>query len=202
MIHANCRNCDKAFDQAARYYKNRKPLFCSPKCGYAYKRSERGKPTVAIDDKHTRVAFSAARKRDGSVCCACGLPDSKQRRVSVDHIFPRRLLERWGLELNNLVNLASLCSICHGKKTALEIKLFKGDVVGFVLGLAGMNYPQDRILAAVHYAGFSSSLVDRVYGAQSLPPKKGPQGEPAPMQGSRRIDFNAAYNDRIKSPRL
>jgi 5-methylcytosine-specific restriction endonuclease McrA len=81
---------------------------------------------------------------------ACGLVGGK---YDVDHIVPYRLMVQWNLEANALVNLLTTCDTCHARKTNTEVRLLKGDVVGFKRELFRVNYPEDRVRAAFAFAG-------------------------------------------------
>jgi hypothetical protein len=176
-LQAQCQQCQKEFYRLAKEYKKRIPCFCSPECGYAYRRGIRGNPPKPETSRYWQTTRKAALERDHGICCACGSADLNslklKRKPAIDHIIPRRLMERWGLEVDALVNLACLCLICHGKKTEAEWKLFKGDILGFVTALARMNYPRDRVADAMVLAGLPASLVEQVYGSA----KKVPRGE-------------------------
>jgi len=66
-------------------------------------------------------------------------------------------MERWGFweSRDSQENLLCVCNGCHARKTALERKLFKGDVIGFGYGLLALNYPVDKIISAFSLAGLS-----------------------------------------------
>ncbi len=72
------------------------------------------------------------RARDGYRCRNCGKTQKENgRKLSVDHILPRRWFTDPS-EADNPANLISRCGSCHGKKTArAERKLLHGDVIGF-----------------------------------------------------------------------
>lgn len=72
--------------------------------------------------------------------------------MSVDHIVPYRIAKVIGADIginpNDLRNLLCMCRSCHMKKTAVETLLLKGDVMGFLSGMAVFNLG-DRVMAAL-----------------------------------------------------
>ncbi len=72
----------------------------------------------------------------------------KKCKAHTDHLFPFRLVRSWGLDPNDLNNLNSLCNSDHTAKTHVEQKLFSGDWMGFWEGMARLNFPYERLLAA------------------------------------------------------
>jgi hypothetical protein len=165
ILAAKCQQCGSGFTQPARYYiKRGTPKFCSQECTYAHRRGLRGKPSTSLWKKCWKVSAKEARDLGGHICCICHGVEPGAKQIPVDHIVPRRLMERWGFDPHHQGNLACLCTSCHGKKTAAEWMLFKGDLVGFVSALAGMSYPKARVLDSFKCAEFSQLLVERVYG--------------------------------------
>jgi len=90
--------------------------------------------------------------------CACELPEGKS--PAVDHIVPAAIVD----ELNRLNpekkydaederNLLPVCSKCHGKKRRSEIRLEKGDVLGYTQEVNRLGYPMDRVKAALRLYG-------------------------------------------------
>ncbi len=82
------------------------------------------------------------RCRDGYRCRNCGKTQQENgRRLSVDHILPRRWFADH-VKADDPANLVSRCASCHGKKTAgAERKLLQGDVIGFQQHLKELGYP-------------------------------------------------------------
>ncbi len=72
------------------------------------------------------------RARDGYRCQNCLKTQQENgRRLSVDHILPRRWFTDPS-EADDPANLLSRCGSCHGKKTArAERKLLQGDIMAF-----------------------------------------------------------------------
>lgn len=120
---------------------------------------------------------AAARERDGKVCQAIGCGKTQQQALSVDHIVPYRLVMVWQKERrdfdpNDLLNLASHCRACHTKKTHIENRLLRGDVVGF---LSEMNrfIGADRVKTALDlYGFFGKSHTEVAAEMRTVPPRR------------------------------
>lgn len=133
-------------------------------CVTAEKKDKRGDPAKFGGKKWETVAREV-RRINGNRCCICG--EKPEKGISVDHIIPRRKMEQMGLDPHIMVNLACLCESDHGIKTTSEGFLFEGDLVGFCMKLARMNYPLGIVSSAFHAAGFSQELLVRIYGGIS-----------------------------------
>lgn len=150
-----CEFCAKVFKT-----RNKSARFCSLVCS---QKGRRGKNHHAyrgiLPRRGSTWKDSAAltRKQDDNICQACGARGS--RPSPVDHIFPLRLMEQWGLTGHPQWNNVTLCVSCHGKKTHVEEAILKGDVIGFIAGLRAIQYPMDRVQQAFSQAGlrFESS---------------------------------------------
>jgi 5-methylcytosine-specific restriction endonuclease McrA len=90
------------------------------------------------EDWETRA--EQVRARDGYRCQNCGKTQQEnRRRLSVDHILPRRWFADPS-EADDPANLISRCGSCHGKKTArAERKLLRGDIIAFQQHLKELN---------------------------------------------------------------
>lgn len=161
-VTLKCQECGAEVTKLQRFYTRKLPKFCSPKCCYMSRRGHKSPlhrgtayKTRGADWKETAKVI---RARDGNVCVACGLA-GEGRKLSVDHIIPYRLMIQWDINPNAAVNLASLCINCHPVKTAHEVALLAGDVVGFLSGLRWMHYPDDRVRAACEYASLPWAVV-------------------------------------------
>jgi hypothetical protein len=166
QIAAVCQNpaCGKHFEKLRREYIKaksfRQPKYCSHECAYAMRRGGespkfRGGAITYRGAGWTQTAHEI-RSRDGNLCGICQkLPVGKTKH-HVDHIIPFRLMKQWGLEPNAHVNLLTLCINHHTKKTPLEDKLLRGDVLGFARGLVAMLYPIQAAQEAFAAAGLSA----------------------------------------------
>lgn len=158
-IYATCKYCQKDFSQPRKSYrttiKNRDPKYCSLKCTYADRRGEASRlhRGVHYGNRGSGWARIAAeiRSRDSKCCVICSQPQG-EKRFHVDHIVPYRLMVQWGLEPNNEINLATLCTADHGRKTMAESKLLCGDVLGFNRTLVAIGYPVNMVRAALEFA--------------------------------------------------
>ena len=93
------------------------------------------------------VRAEQIRARDGYRCQDCLKTQQENgRRLSVDHILPRR----WFIdpsEADDPANLLSRCGSCHGKKTArAERKLLQGDIIASQQHLKELGNPRELSL--------------------------------------------------------
>jgi len=65
---------------------------------------------------------------------------------ALDHLIPRRFLEHRGIDPHQEKNLLSVCGSCHGQKKTIEDRLFRGDAIGWLLGLRQIGYPVDQVV--------------------------------------------------------
>jgi hypothetical protein len=146
---SRCRNCKREFSSVPRF----KQKFCSKKCGYISRRRDPNKALARGKRGPDWPAKSAsARQRDGNVCVVCNKSDGKN--ITVDHIIPYRLALDWSDDPNNLANLACMCGRCHGRKTGIEGKLLRGNVVGFIAGmLRELKFCDQRLRTAMRFVG-------------------------------------------------
>ncbi len=79
-------------------------------------------------------------------CAICGATKS----LILDHIVRYRLAKRWG-DPNATENLICLCRACHGKKGAIEHRLERGNLVGFLSELNCIGFPRRRVLEALKF---------------------------------------------------
>lgn len=154
----DCLKCGKHV--VIRRVNSRLRKFCSNDCRCGYMQGEHH-PLFRGNRRGYRGAnwpsqAAQARKRDGLLCQGCRGPLTQ--KASVDHIVPFRLTalygKREGKDPNDLANLVSLCRSCHAKKTQVERKLLRGDVVGFISGVKAI-IPLERVNAALLFWGLS-----------------------------------------------
>jgi len=72
----------------------------------------------------------------------------------LDHMIPRRWLVEQNIDPHQVGNLLSVCAHCHGKKKALEDRLWQGDVYSYLTGLKSINYPVHRVIGFALANGF------------------------------------------------
>jgi hypothetical protein len=77
---------------------------------------------------------------------------------TLDHILPRRFLLRFKKKPHELVNLVSLCQVCHGQKKKAEYRLFAVDMISYVEELQRIQYPMNRLAEAAKHYGFPEVL--------------------------------------------
>lgn len=164
-IKGTCLQCRVPFVKLARHFASKpKPKFCDLRCYVAYTQSQPSpllRGAAIYRGRNWRRIRRDITARDVETCQACGRSEHK-KKPPVDHIIPYRLMLDWGLEANVDGNLITVCDSCHSKKTnAIEPKLLRGDLIGFVLGLLKMRYPEDRIRTALQAAELSTSFLDR-----------------------------------------
>lgn len=129
--------------------RGRTAAFCSSRCRATYYSGQhhplsRTGPSAPYPASWARLA-EQIRRRDGYTCSWCGTPQAQNgRRLSVDHIIPRRAFAS-PAEADTPLNLVSLCQRCHGRKTAVtETKWLRGDALDLALYAALMR-PRHRI---------------------------------------------------------
>jgi hypothetical protein len=119
---------------------------------------------VKREGKFTPIPKHERAKADRRTCACCGSYYGQLKRFNVgrawvqvkqilDHIIPRRWLEKHGIYEHDARGLVSICQVCHGKKKTLEDRLYQGDVFSFLDGLKKMNYPMERVLAFTRLLG-------------------------------------------------
>lgn len=146
-----CPQCGMTF-RTVKSNRKRGRAFCSRSCFYGYYKGERNRLWRGVEAYFTTPEWASIaeqiRERDGHKCLACGIPQKKGQRLCVDHIIPYRLTWK-----HDDVNLLSLCKPCHFKKTHAERCVLVGDRLGFIEKLKLMNYPMDRVEAALTHWG-------------------------------------------------
>jgi hypothetical protein len=139
-----CPVCNKAIMGRLTY----RQVGCSVKCGIILRDQKNPLLTERRykykESGEWAVLSRRIRERDGKKCVVCG----RVANTHTDHLFPFRLVRSWGLDPNADVNLNSLCTADHARKTHVEGKLFSGDWLGFVQGLTEMHFPEERLNAA------------------------------------------------------
>ncbi len=93
-----------------------------------------------------------------NACEVCGMKESECKNefgcgLTRDHLLPLRFITARGLGDGNLdINIKLTCSRCGGKKTAAEVKLFNGDVLGFLRDLKKWDWDMQELeLVLKHY---------------------------------------------------
>lgn len=156
VVTFSCKHCGTEVKKLQRWFTRKKPQFCSSACWYGYQKDgnsplDRGIRYTTRGRDWPKIV-EVIRSRDENRCVICGRVE--KRKPHVDHIVPYRLMLRWSeLDPNDSVNLASLCSSCHGRKTPCERLLLDGDVVGYLTQLRWMSYPPGMVKSAFVYAG-------------------------------------------------
>lgn|ERR1039458_5795 len=154
----NCLNCGKEFRPPTL---SRSRKYCSRACCLAYsvgpnnphwrgnRRLERGVTWAKNRD--------LAREKDLQMCQGCGVLSVPGQKISVDHIVPYSLAKAYAAENplydpNHQFNLVCLCRSCHTRKTHIETRLLRGDIIGF-LAEAKAVIPVGRLVGALKYSG-------------------------------------------------
>ena len=103
------------------------------------------------------TASKAARERDVHTCQApgCAAP-ADTSAIPVDHIIPfvlgKQIAARDPLyNPNHQRNLICLCRSHHSRKTAIERRLLRGDIIGFVAE-AKVVIPLEKLIDAMRYS--------------------------------------------------
>lgn len=129
-----CLNCNAEFGRRSQpSWSKAKRVFCSTLCSQNYTAGEnhprwRGGHEPYFGRAWGRLAESI-RERDGRRCRRCGRTEKEEgRRLSVDHVIPRRAFDDIE-KANDPANLVALCNSCHGRKGRAEAKWLKGDVL-------------------------------------------------------------------------
>jgi hypothetical protein len=93
-----------------------------------------------------------------NTCAICEMKESECKTqfgcgLTRDHLLPARFIINRGLGDPQLdINIVLTCSACCGKKTAAEIKLFNGDVLGFLTDLKKWGWNMEELeLVLKHY---------------------------------------------------
>lgn len=178
-----CRYCRQSFSQRRS---ERPKRYCSASCR---KLGTTGQcnPLWRGNRRHWRgvdwpQASQEARSRDVNTCQVCGrVHDPKEELPSVDHIIPFRMGGT-----NALVNLLTVCRApCHTRKTALEIKLLRGDRIGFDQGLRQQGWPMDKVQAAFTLWGQNPQMPILFRSVGRLLPKFCKHGHPWTEENTR-----------------
>lgn len=103
-----------------------------------------------------KAAWSRIRQR--VLVGHCGVEDCARllRRpedARVDHIVPRALAMPQTVDHPD--NLLELCVSCHGRKARAEIRLHRGDLLGFWTELLRLGWPMGRVRRALELNGYS-----------------------------------------------
>lgn len=93
-------------------------------------------------------------------CEVCGMGEAECKRrygcgLTRDHIMPARFARQLGADPHLDLNIMLLCSADCGRKTAAEVKLFGGDVLGFVTDLQKFGWNMEELeMVLKHYRYF------------------------------------------------
>jgi hypothetical protein len=107
---------------------------------------------TAIPDKVRKLArrtqCQVCGERYGEIFTRYGGPSGMfiLTRQSLDHLIPRRWLEARNIDPHQERNILSVCGSCHGAKKTIEDRLFRGDAIGWLLGLRQIGYPIDQVV--------------------------------------------------------
>ncbi len=135
-----CKGCGKVFSRKwpiAKRQKVKGQAFCSRECFSTYNVGEnnsiyRGQRKDDRGPRWNKIA-EEIRIRDERKCMACSKSEAGfKQRFPVDHIVPYRMMLAFEIHPNDPINLMTLCHSCHPKKTHIESRLLKGDVIGFL----------------------------------------------------------------------
>lgn len=156
-----CLNCGA---EGTSYARSRPRIYCSNKCAREHLRGEnsplwRGQRRQERGSSWKRLSREA-RERDG--CCItpfCGKTEKDiGENLSVDHIVPFRMTVLYGqtdgIDPNHIDNLVCLCRSHHAKKTNVETRIIRGDIIGFLAEIRTI-IPEDRISKALQLWGLS-----------------------------------------------
>lgn len=129
-VPVNCTTCGKTIEKQPNTIK--KDNFCDRSCFAVWRASDRwcgaNNPAwlgghIAYRGPNWKRQAKAARERDGGKCVGCGYaPASK---LPVHHVRPFRLFADYR-DANQLGNLATLCTVCHGRA---EVAFWKANPV-------------------------------------------------------------------------
>lgn len=101
----------------------------------------------------------------GNCCEVCGMAEKDCTAkfgcgLTRDHILPVRFITGNGLGDPHLdLNIKMTCSECGGKKTAAEVKLFNGDVLGFVRDLKKWGWNMEELEMVLCFYRFWSQTL-------------------------------------------
>lgn len=101
-------------------------------------------------------------------CEVCGMPDSECKKkygcsLTREHLMPVRFITEHHLGDPHLdINIKPTCSGCCGKKTAAEVKLFNGDVLGFLTDLKKWGWDMDEFRSVLIFYRMWSQNFERI----------------------------------------
>lgn len=127
-IQKECEFCETTFKVTPAFSDQ---IFCSMNCkGKWQSENLTGKNNPSWKGGYLRyygpnwyIQRRKARKRDNYACRSCGITEEELgRQLDVHHIVPFREfgLARY-VEANQLLNLVSYCTACHGRKEPAEV---------------------------------------------------------------------------------
>lgn len=117
--------------------------------------------------KHRKLQIEAVQAR----CEVCLITESACKvayrcGLTRDHILPVRWITSRGLGNPHLdLNIKMTCSGCGGKKTAAEVKLFAGDVLGFVSDLLKWNWDAEELEMVLRHYNFFPQALEHLFRA-------------------------------------
>lgn len=72
----------------------------------------------------------------------------------IDHIVPEQFIFEHGLgDAHAHVNLIDICREDHGRKTAVEWRLYRGDAIGYIDELRRLGWDVERTKVALRFYG-------------------------------------------------
>lgn len=114
------------------------------------------RPRVKREGEWTEIPAANRAIVSRRHCSICGLAYGKLAQVDgkflvpkqvIHHFLSRRFLESRGIkQIHHCWNLYSICSSDHGRMLAIEDRLFRGDVFGFLQGCKQVGLPVEKIV--------------------------------------------------------
>lgn len=94
------------------------------------------------------MAIRDAARTDACELCGAWLADVDEGKHAghVDHIVPEQFCFEYEVgDPHCRANLICLCEKCHGKKTAIEWRLHRADLVGYLGELRRLGWDMERV---------------------------------------------------------
>lgn len=134
MQTITCLQCGRIFRRTYGAVKRVARAFCNRACFAKFNRGENCSGWRGGHDPNRGLKWIAVaatiRDRDGHICKRCGKAEAENgRKLDVDHIRPWRAFDD-KQQANEMLNLVSLCAVCHRQKAKAERAWLRGDVMG------------------------------------------------------------------------